>query len=501
MRSQPDRPAIGDVFAMPMPSGRTALAQVIAHTAHGVELVVLARTFARAPPLDAARAAGVLRVDHHAHRGDDARLSVPAEPPPGALRLGNLPPVRAYERPCTSEGGWESAVWLAASQHRWDSDLSDDERAALRAPGRQVHLDLGSGPRAIDSATHRLKLGPGPGVDFVMKEDARVHWDALDAVHGLTEVHYTGADRDFEDYLRRRRTVDRVVWHGHRRARIDLRDTLVESLVLATGATPLELALPGSLLSLSLQGPCAAVRVTDGDPAFAPALSIQGAAALPPAVAGLERLTSLTAHGIRDADLSRLAPYASLQRLTIHGELGTLRNLGALATLRSLRVVELQDFYQLRAEEFPGRDALPALTRVSVRGLLKDDVPKLRTRLAGVPTVELHGGRPATWVEAHRDDPFRDWEDAGVAFGRAASAAWRAAVLEAAGLGPSASASEAREVLRRFVEALNALDARWGKLDTIRRDQAAEAFARLAAKFDAVPPGDGHAWFDAWRSF
>ncbi len=497
----PDRPAVGDVFAMPMPSGRTALVQVIAHTGQRVELVALDRIVEGAATLDAARGAGVLRIDHHANRGDDAWWSVSSTPPPGALRLGNLSPVRTYDRACTSEGGWENAVWIAASQLRWDRDLTDDERAGLRAPGRPVHLDLGDRPRSIDSATHWLSIGPRGGVHFTIKEFTPIPWDALDAVQGLTEIHYTGTDRGFEDYLRRRRTIDRVVWHGHGRARIDLRGTLIERLVLSTDATPLELALPGSILSVDFLGPCAELRVTDGDPAFAPAVSMQVAGALPPAVKGLERLTSLVARGVRDADLRRLAPYASLERLTIHGDRATLRNLGALAALRSLRALELQDCDPIRVDEFPGRDALPSLARVSIRGMLKDDVATLRARLEGVATVDLQGARSAAWIEAHRSDPFREWEEAGATFGRAASAAWRAAVLEAAKLGPSASASEAREALRRFVEALNALDARRGAIDTIRGEQAAEAFARLAAKFDAVPAEDAHAWFDAWRSF
>jgi hypothetical protein len=51
-----------------------------------------------------------------------------------------------------------------------------------------------------------------------------------------------------------------------------------------------------------------------------------------------------------------------------------------------------------------------------------------------------------------------------------------------------------------MVERLNRLDDRYGFIDTLRREEAGDAFAGLAQRA-GVPADEAAAWFDDWRDF
>ena len=59
---------------------------------------------------------------------------------------------------------------------------------------------------------------------------------------------------------------------------------------------------------------------------------------------------------------------------------------------------------------------------------------------------------------------------------------------------------KATEALRDFVTALNAVHSNT-VLDTIRREEAGEAFVRLAQRFTRVTEAEADTWFDRWRDF
>ena len=92
------------------------------------------------------------------------------------------------------------------------------------------------------------------------------------------------------------------------------------------------------------------------------------------------------------------------------------------------------------------------------------------------------------------DNPFRDRVEGSAAFGKAACAAYARAVKAAPG-----EAAPGEAALRRLVADLNAVRDRFGLIDTLRRDQAADAFFDLAARIP-VPRGAAESVFAA-RNF
>jgi hypothetical protein len=103
------------------------------------------------------------------------------------------------------------------------------------------------------------------------------------------------------------------------------------------------------------------------------------------------------------------------------------------------------------------------------------------------------------WLEANLANPFRDWDSDDPAFGKAACAGWKKAHTAATRLGTAASDREAQAILKAFVSTLNRLDSKFG-IDTVRREEAYEAFADLGRKL-GVRDAAATAWFDRWRDF
>jgi hypothetical protein len=122
-------------------------------------------------------------------------------------------------------------------------------------------------------------------------------------------------------------------------------------------------------------------------------------------------------------------------------------------------------------------------------------VPALKARYRRTPVrLDLHGAKADTWLAANLDNPFRDWVDDHARGGAAACKAYAAAVRA----GDRTAA--AQTVLRALIDALNDIDRRHELIDTLRREQAGDAFFALAGRAGVdVEPAD--MWFDEWREF
>jgi hypothetical protein len=112
------------------------------------------------------------------------------------------------------------------------------------------------------------------------------------------------------------------------------------------------------------------------------------------------------------------------------------------------------------------------------------------------------GAKPDTWLAANLNNPFRDWIDDDPRGGAAACKAYAHTVraidrLPPAGVGRLA---DAETVLRKLIDTLNRIDHRHGFIDTLRREEAGDAFSALAVRAD-VPAPLADQWFDDWRDF
>jgi len=63
-----------------------------------------------------------------------------------------------------------------------------------------------------------------------------------------------------------------------------------------------------------------------------------------------------------------------------------------------------------------------------------------------------------------------------------------------------ATVEAARLILHTLVGRLNAVEGRSGMIDTLRREEAGEAFASLAAR-SGIRTELANRWFDEWRDF
>ncbi|PRX17175.1 hypothetical protein [Actinoplanes italicus] len=148
----------------------------------------------------------------------------------------------------------------------------------------------------------------------------------------------------------------------------------------------------------------------------------------------------------------------------------------------------------------------PSLQALVVDGLRKSAARALRARYRGSGvTLMLSGAKSDSWLDVHLDNPFRDWADDDPAAGDAACKAYAAAVQALGTLtapaGPAAAAAAAAEpILRELVKHLNAVDNKFDIIDTLRREEAGDAFMNLAARA-GVPPAQADEWFDTWRDF
>jgi hypothetical protein len=82
-------------------------------------------------------------------------------------------------------------------------------------------------------------------------------------------------------------------------------------------------------------------------------------------------------------------------------------------------------------------------------------------------------------------NPFRDWIEDSKAFGTAACKAYTKARTAVDATSAGSERSQALEsALRGLVADLNAIDARYGLIDTINREHAAEVYLDLARHAD-----------------
>ncbi|MEV0721056.1 hypothetical protein [Asanoa sp. NPDC050611] len=106
--------------------------------------------------------------------------------------------------------------------------------------------------------------------------------------------------------------------------------------------------------------------------------------------------------------------------------------------------------------------------------------------------VSVSGAKSESWLDANIDNPFMDWVEDSKPFGAAACKAYAKAVKA---LDAADSPERTEAALRGFVADLNAVQKKYGLIDTMNREHAAEVFTDLAARA-GVPEDSAEAWFE-----
>ena len=437
--------------------------------------------FAPTPPtLADLEPAGVLVLDHHRLRGQPTQIAILGDEPPPSwwewLGRRALPDEPATE--VDSFAGWHWLATQIAAQRRWDLRLPAAAKRAYREASarRAVIVDFGDGPITRNQDTSRLDLSALTGaVDFA----------ALDSLPRCTELTWCGDDRGLRPALEARPIISDLTWEDPPSS-VDLSGTGLTSLRLV-GARVELLRVPDRLETLDLAESTVATVAAADDGRWL-RLTV-GTGDVP---AGLGGVRDLTVNGNGTISAAAWSGLSDLRRLraTWRSGPGELSDGEALAALALLAEITLVDAYGVDVGVFPD---LPALRWLDFQGVRQSAVPALRARYRETPVrVTLTGAKDDTWLEANLNNPFRDWSDDDERAGAAACKAY-ATALRGVHKQPASA-------LRTLVDQLNRIEARYGVIDTLRREQAADAFADLAARA-GVPAQLATRWFDEWREF
>lgn len=486
----------GDVYAMPILGGKWGAVQVLAiESKDKVEIATLDAMWDAPPTVKQLVKRKVQRQDWGSWEDRPDRVFVDARVPPEARFVANIPVVETFDEPCLSYSAWGASApfW----SWRWNVALTKKDRARYHVgiDMDEIPIDLGAGPGMLRKDTWRLRLGGEHGEVPLPK--TKVKWSALD-VFGLTEIDYTGSDPGFLAFVRSQRTLNTVRWRQHGQSKIDLRDTLITHLVLDAAKAPVKVIAPRYLDSLTLGGAIERFTIDLAHVGHPFGVTFEGKELPKKVVSGLEKVQSLEAWHLADADLRRLAFYGELDTLVLRGAPGSVTHVEALAKLAKLRGLRVYELWDFDGEAFPSGH--PALESVEIVGLRQSSAAALKKKLAKVPHVRIKGAKTDEWIQENLANPFRGWEEDDPRLGKAAMAAWKKASAAVTKAGPKAPVKTAEKILKSLVDTLNVLDGKHG-LDTIRREEAGEAFLSLAERFPKLDAKTAETWFDAWRDF
>lgn len=467
-------PPPGTVLAAPVDGGWAAC-QVIAHGDGGAFVAALDWYGTDPPTLDELAPPRPLVLTHHMWKGAEQALWVGHDAPPaGWVILGTLPPADVADR--ASYAGWSALPLQARSQWWWDHVLPAAAREHHAACSEsRARVAVCGGRAAVPLGATTVRIGPGEELDHAI--DEAVDWASLRALGCLSAVEYEGVDGGVLDFVRSSPIVRKLRWTRHGRSAIDCRGLGLLQLTIALDG-PLILAIdPMDELAVLGDGAGLEVRTPDGCRGTRLRLVGKGRPRLP--IAGLADLRDLTLSFFAAVDLGGVARHRDLERLTIRGGPRLqLENVPVLSGLEHLAELEIHGAHALTSSTLGGLQPPRSLRRVVIDGYRKEEEAAIRRAFAGVDALVLRGGKNAAWLEANLDNPFIDWVDDHPTEGKKAARAWATA---AAALDRASTAAERWSALEAMIGVFQAMADR-GKLDldTIRREEVAEAFFRLA---------------------
>ncbi|GIH07838.1 hypothetical protein Rhe02_59050 [Rhizocola hellebori] len=364
---------------------------------------------------------------------------------------------------------------------------------------RSVEIDFGAGPAVLNAGIKVLDLRAGR--HGIVPADGPVRWDGLDALPQLLTVMWAGPGRGIVEAVAAHPGIRFLYW-SDAEGDIDLRATRLGT-VCVDGLKLRSVRLPACIESLSLGSaranfgaapPTATVSGTlridapDAGHRLDLRLFHYGADVVIPQ--GVRRASSLWVWVGGEISAAVLSTLTDLETLTItfdHAP-GTITDLEALGRLTTLRSLQLDEAYGLTVEELP---ELPALQTLELNGTRRTTAAAVKARYRGSAVgVRVSGAKTDEWLALHMDNPFRDWIEDSKGFGKAACLAYNRA----------RQAADAERALRGLVADLNTLHDKYEMIDTLRREQAWDAYCGLARQLE-VPAEQAESWFDDERRF
>jgi hypothetical protein len=475
-RAQP-----GDVYGVPLDDGTFTACQVLRQwPPRGLEVMEFDWIGPGPPTVDELEAAAPLRP----------RLSVEVSdplPPRRFAWLGSTDPLAPVPDPRPSWlNDWERGIGreVGLLPRGLNPVLVDALKRAEEAKrehwDQRVEVALDGEPQQVSLASTELNVydgilrefdEPDTGVRLVVRAGARLDWAQLDRLDGLHTIRYRGGDSRFGEYLRRRWLLSKAVWLDHDESRIDLGTTSIDRFRVEVSSQGLRLKLPETMedLAIDTRAGCGPLVVSHFLHGAGLLVTLRGVTL--PLTSGLERLTRLDiVLGGPTLDLTTLPHFADLEVLRAWGRGGSLVGLEALAAFPRLRTVFFSEFLDFDPESFPPPDTWSELDTVEFHRLSKESAVRLRARLRDVYRLRISGTRSTEWIEATRDNPFRNWTDRDARIAERACRAFATAERAIGDLGPDPAPEDIGPILKRFVQAFNRI-ARAGFIETLERDE------------------------------
>lgn len=490
----------GDVAAMLLPDDAYGLCQVTGVGDGRVSVCGLRWHSVDPPVLQDLDDVEPLRLDFYGFNGRIEHVSIDASSPipPGFRWLGSRPVPDGVPVSADTFTTWRSLIQGIDRQRRWDHDLSMSVKDAYRAAATHgdVRVDFGAGPVTIGSVVTRLDFTAAT----LVPASGSVLWSALDRLPGCSSLIWSGPDRGLAAALAAHPIISSLIWQDAPPV-VDLTDSSLLDLTIE-GQNLRELRLPTGQRSLELVAPTRHLTVQAVDAGRRISLDMSRPAADTVVPAGLSGVRECALDGDGTLSGACVEILKDLQELRIYWRKppGELIDADRLSGLSRLATVELFDAYGLAADSLPD---LPSLTHLGIHGLRRSIVPELKTRYRDTNVrLIIRRAKADAWLAANMTNPFRDWVDDDARGGTAASKAYAAAVRAITKL-PVEQPDRivaTEKTLRILVDTLNGIDDRYDLIDTLRREEAVDAFLDLAAQA-GVSSTVADRWIDEWREF
>ena len=491
-------PALDSCVALPLRGGTWGAYRVTGVERETVEVLAVDFISKRAPKLNTLRKAAALRLDHHSHTGEPLRATIRLPLPEehrfvGVLDCGDRP-----AEPCRSRSNWVAFERSLRRQLWWNRCVPSVEKRRYKASSQSAKVAVAVGEGAeLSRCLSEIVVGPGDDHHLQVLPDEAVAWSELDVLGQLWQIDYHGRDAAVVDYVRSRKLIDELGWFDHGRQEVDLRGVGVHTLDTRS-ASKLVLYLDCDVETLTLRGhrKGCSVRVLHPCEGDEMNLRLWRCSDAPPQVRGLSRLSELEVHAQEHVDLRRVAKYRHLRALKVNGRMVHLSHPEALGNLTELRRLTLNNCYGPSTADLPDLEQLPQLSQVEIHGIRKSVAQDLRRRWKELDRLDIYGAKDDGWIAANVDNPLRDWVDDDKRWGEKACKAYAKAFRDVT---KAQDARAAQKVLVGFVRVLNQVDAD-GFIDTLRREQAVDAYRALVAQ-TRISPERALRWLEAERRF
>lgn len=476
----------GDIYYHLLPrGGYYSAVQITGLSDDGTSVAVLCLDYYEKIPPAAEQLPGLkpLLVNHHGWADHFQHYLLHLPVPASFVRAGNSP-VLVDAVPKDENNGW-GFFWHIVMQRKWER-LPEDTRKRYKQANNEIREVL------IEGETYYT-------------HNSRVSFSRLDSpaplaqLPCLTEIYCNNQPEWLVDYLNGNPMITRLILRKINQSRLDFSKTALEFLSLNCDLETSQLEevrLSQDLSELALSGNISELLRLYPHESGSP-LTLHLGSLCPPSVSNALTVKGVYISNVDSIDFVELhKQFPDLETLRIWGKPGTVVNIDALERFTRLKEFSLMDMFGFDAAEFPSPEKLPKLRWLWLTSIPKDVAEKVKREYKGLGIdLEVSKPRTAEWLAENLDNPFRGWDGDGVVTATNSKKAaglyrdFKKTLHRLKREGADAAAAQATllESVRTFTLAFNKMDGKRPWIDTIYREDIAEALELLLKDAEELP--------------